>query len=105
MGGYGRGELFPHSDIDILVLLPDSAATTLQEQIGQLIPLFWDIGLDVGHSVRTVSECLAEAQNDITIETTLLETRLLCGNQDLYQHLVNELERHRDPVAFLKPKF
>lgn len=104
VGGYGRGELFPHSDIDILVLLPDSAATMLQEQIGQLIPLFWDIGLDVGHSVRTVSECLAEAQNDITIETTLLETRLLCGNQDLYQHLVNELERHRDPVAFFEAK-
>ena len=76
VGGYGRGELYPASDIDLLILLPHEASPELQEKLERLIGHFWDIGLEVGHSVRTVQECLNEAAGDITVQTALLEARL-----------------------------
>jgi [protein-PII] uridylyltransferase len=104
VGGYGRGQLFPYSDIDVLVLLPTMADEQLTERITTLIGLMWDCGLDVGHSVRTTDECLSEAKNDITIETNLLENRLIAGAQPPYQQLILALERQRDPLAFFEGK-
>ncbi len=82
VGGYGRGELHPHSDIDLLILL-DESAEEQNESIEGFLRLLWDIKLDVGHSVRTVAECRTAAGNDITICTTLMETRLIAGSAGL----------------------
>src|SRR5574343_2035999 len=60
VGGYGRGELYPASDIDLLILLPQEADSALQEKLECLIGHFWDIGLEIGHSVRTIQECRSE---------------------------------------------
>ena len=68
VGGYGRGELYPGSDIDLLILLPKDANGALQEKLERLISSFWDIGLEIGHSVRTIQECLDAAENDITVQ-------------------------------------
>ena len=85
VGGYGRGELFPHSDVDVLVLLPESVDAAVASKIEDLIGRLWDIGLEVGHSVRTVSDCLEEAAKDITVQTALLESRLVAGSRTLYR--------------------
>ena len=85
VGGYGRGELHPHSDIDIMVLLRDGEGRPLNEKISSFITLLWDLGLDIGHSVRTVEECIVESQQDVTVTTNLMEARLLDGNRVLYQ--------------------
>ena len=87
VGGYGRGQLFPHSDIDLLLLLPEATSHNLSGVVENFIGVMWDIGLEVGHSVRTINECLSEARQDITVETTLLENRLLAGNITLYHQL------------------
>ena len=87
VGGYGRGELHPASDIDILVLLESHAAQVHQESIGAFLMFLWDMGLQVGQSVRTLHECVQEAELDITVATNLMESRLLCGPQPLYQRL------------------
>ncbi|XLM19650.1 nucleotidyltransferase domain-containing protein, partial [Chromobacterium piscinae] len=79
VGGYGRGQLFPGSDIDILTLLPDPTPADINDKVTRFIGLMWDIGLEIGHSVRTEDECLREAAVDITIETNLLENRLVAG--------------------------
>lgn len=84
-GGYGRGELHPCSDIDIMVLVP--ATTPLGEdehaQVARLVAFLWDIGLEVGHSVRTIPQCIEEAARDVTVMTALLEVRLLAGSEAL----------------------
>src|SRR5207249_3651282 len=69
-GGYGRGELYPCSDIDLLVLLPEEPRAAEQERLERLIHSFWDIGLEIGHSVRTVRDCVQAAASDITVNTT-----------------------------------
>ena len=87
VGGYGRGELFPHSDVDVLVLLPGDApvADALRGPIEAFITLCWDVGLEIGSSVRNVSECVAEAQRDVTVQTAMLESRLVTGSKKLFQ--------------------
>jgi [protein-PII] uridylyltransferase len=95
VGGYGRGELFPYSDVDVLILLPDangSRPADTSEAIEQFITACWDIGLEIGSSVRTVDECVAEAQRDVTVQTALLESRLVCGARRLFNALP---QRHR----------
>ncbi len=87
VGGYGRGELHPASDIDLLILIGDELHAQLPESLGGLLSFLWDIGLEVGHSVRTLDECTQEAQRDITIVTSLMESRLLIGPEALYQEL------------------
>lgn len=82
VGGYGRGELHPYSDIDLVVLLRDSDNTEHQNLTCFLTSL-WDIGLDIGHSVRTVSQCQQQAKDDITVMTSLIEARLLEGEPEL----------------------
>ncbi|WP_230371056.1 LPS export ABC transporter permease LptG [Paludibacterium denitrificans] len=104
VGGYGRGQLFPHSDIDLLILLPTPTPDDLPARITRFISLMWDVGLEVGHSVRTLAECLSEARQDITIETNLLENRLIAGETQAYQQLITLLEQQRDPVAFYEGK-
>src|SRR5919198_2526866 len=103
-GGYGRGELYPSSDIDLLVLLPREPGPAEREPIERLIGTFWDIGLEIGHSVRTVEGCAEAAANDITIRTTLLESRYLAGSKRLYGELHEALERIADPLGFFKAK-
>ncbi|MDC7698236.1 [protein-PII] uridylyltransferase [Vogesella indigofera] len=104
VGGYGRGQLFPHSDIDLLLLLPSATCDSLSSFVEDFIGAMWDIGLDVGHSVRTINECLQEAAKDITVATTLLENRMLAGNITLFHQLNSAVERNRDPLPFLEGK-
>ncbi|AZZ90912.1 [protein-PII] uridylyltransferase [Hahella sp. KA22] len=88
VGGYGRNELLPHSDIDLLILLDDDAdISEFGPAIEGLITLLWDLNLDIGHSVRTVTESIAKAATDITIATNLLETRTLAGEPELRSRL------------------
>ena len=104
VGGYGRGELYPASDIDLLILLSRQASAALQEKLERLVGHFWDIGLEIGHSVRTVSECVEEAERDITVQTALLEARLLTGNAKLFTTFERRLRGHLDPLDFFEAK-
>jgi len=85
VGGYGRGELHPGSDIDLMVLIGNIDRRQFQERIAAWITFLWDIGIEVGHSVRSVAECVNEARRDITIATNLIEARLLSGPPILLQ--------------------
>ncbi|WP_138515396.1 [protein-PII] uridylyltransferase [Rhodoferax bucti] len=108
VGGYGRAELFPHSDVDVLVLLPDgySAETdsVLKKRIEVFIGNCWDVGLEIGSSVRTVSDCLSEADKDVTVQTALLECRRITGNAALVQEFKAAFTRALDPKAFFVAK-
>ncbi|QID18035.1 [protein-PII] uridylyltransferase [Nitrogeniibacter mangrovi] len=103
-GGYGRGELFPHSDIDLLILLPDVLGTDTEAALTRFVSALWDIGLHIGHSVRTVDECLEVAADDITIQTNLLETRLLFGAAVLLDDLRQRLQAALDVDRFYQAK-
>jgi len=104
VGGYGRGELFPHSDVDVLILLQSAPDEALREKLEGLVQLFWDIGLEIGHSIRTVDECLAESAADITVQTSLLEARLVTGNKTLFQFLQSQFQASMDARAFFQAK-
>ena len=89
VGGYGRGELHPGSDIDLLILLGDKIGEDLpRQEIESLVQLLWDAGFYLGHSVRTVSQCVEEARKDIVTSTTLMESRLLAGSMDLLNEML-----------------
>ncbi|MDP3539501.1 MAG: [protein-PII] uridylyltransferase [Azonexus sp.] len=104
VGGYGRGELYPASDIDLLILLPQEASPAVKEKLERLVGHFWDIGVEIGHSVRTVQECLNEAAKDITVQTALLEARLLTGNKKLFVTFEKRLRGNLDPLVFFEAK-
>src|SRR6266849_3754024 len=104
VGGYGRGELYPHSDIDVLVLLQDSASAGLATQIEKLVGRLWDTGLELSHSVRTVAECVEEAAKDVTVMTSLLEARLLAGNRGLFARFDRARKDCLDAQTFFKAK-
>ena len=104
VGGYGRGELFPHSDVDILILVAESPSTECQKVLEDMISLFWDIGLELGHSVRTIDECLAEAERDLTVQTALLEARHLAGARGLFDTLAERVRASVDVHAFFRAK-
>ncbi len=87
VGGYGRGELHPHSDIDLLILLREEPSGQQRSAIEAFLTLAWDIKLDIGHSVRTVKECANAAKKDITIMTNLVENRYLTGSAELLTEL------------------
>ena len=103
VGGYGRCELYPKSDIDLLILLAGEPDTALQQRLQELVGLLWDIGLEVGHSIRTVAQCLEESA-DITVQTNLLEARLITGASLLLNELHNVLSQHIDIIAFYTAK-
>ncbi|MFN3884635.1 MAG: [protein-PII] uridylyltransferase [Rhodocyclaceae bacterium] len=104
VGGYGRGELYPASDVDLLILLPEDDRESHAPQLERLVGMLWDIGLEIGHSVRTIEQCLAEAARDITIQTALLEARFLCGDRDLFARFVAAFAARLDPLAFFHAK-
>ncbi|MBE0463583.1 MAG: [protein-PII] uridylyltransferase [Halomonadaceae bacterium] len=83
VGGYGRGELHPHSDIDLLLLLEQDDDTAYREPLTAFITFLWDIGLEIGHSVRSLNDCEREARADVTVITNLLESRLIAGPESL----------------------
>lgn len=108
VGGYGRGELFPHSDVDVLLLLPEGLEADqpgpLKQAIETFITACWDIGLEIGSSVRTVRECLEEAAADVTIQTALLESRWLAGGRALVRQFDKAFNQALDPRAFMRAK-
>lgn len=104
VGGYGRSELFPFSDIDILVLLQAEPSVLEIERLEALVGAFWDVGLEIGHSVRTISDCVETAKSDITIQTTLLEARLVCGSRPLFNRLSATMTSALDPAAYFEAK-
>ena len=90
VGGYGRGELHPHSDIDLLILMRKDFSRKYRENIELFVTFLWDIQLKIGHSVRSISQCVDEAKADISVATNLMETRLVCGNSDLLQLMLKK---------------
>ncbi|MBZ2167579.1 [protein-PII] uridylyltransferase [Marinobacter sp. F4216] len=91
VGGYGRGELHPHSDIDLLILTRSGVEDGWHEDLSAFITLLWDLKLDIGHSVRSMAEGIEAAREDITILTNLLETRTIAGPDDLRQELSEQV--------------
>jgi [protein-PII] uridylyltransferase len=108
VGGYGRGELFPHSDIDVLLLLPVSPSIAGDESLAPSVETFisacWDIGLEIGSSVRSVEECGEEAQRDVTVQTALLEARCICGSKARFDELQQSTFDKLDVPAFVTAK-
>lgn len=104
VGGYGRGQLYPNSDVDVLILLREEPCRETRQLIEGLIGVFWDIGLEIGHSVRTIEECIEESALDVTVQTNLLEARWLAGEKSLLEEM---LRKHREALklpAFLIAK-
>jgi [protein-PII] uridylyltransferase len=87
VGGYGRGELHPASDIDLMILEKSRSNKKTNQQIQQFLTFLWDIGLEVGQSVRTVKDCVAEGRADITVATNIMEARLLVGDTALFDSM------------------
>jgi [protein-PII] uridylyltransferase len=104
VGGFGRGELFPYSDVDLLILLPAKPDEGVVRQLEHFVGTLWDIGLEVGHSVRTIEETIALADEDITVQTTLLEARLIEGDCELYERFVATTSAALDVPNFLQAK-
>ena len=106
VGGYGRGELFPHSDVDVLVLLPEGAQedATISRCVESFISNCWDAGLEIGSSVRTVHDCVTEALRDVTVQTALLECRLVTGDATLMEQFTQAFFSALDPKAFFVAK-
>jgi [protein-PII] uridylyltransferase len=106
VGGYGRGELFPYSDVDVLLLLPGAhdGNPAVQAAVSGFITACWDIGLEIGSSVRSVDECLSESRKDVTVQTALLESRYLCGSRKLFNTFRHANTQAMDAKAFLRAK-
>ncbi len=91
LGGYGRGEMMPFSDIDLLFVLPYRATPYTEQVVESILYVLWDLGLKVGHATRSVDECLRQARADMTIRTSLLEARYIWGERDLFEALRSRL--------------
>ncbi|MFC1589668.1 [protein-PII] uridylyltransferase, partial [Pseudomonadota bacterium] len=87
VGGYGRGELHPASDVDLMLLLGEEENEKTKDALERYLTLLWDSRLEIGHSVRTLDECVAEAEKDITVVTNIMEARLLNGDQELFTQM------------------
>ena len=95
VGGYGRGELHPCSDVDIMLLLPDDLPESCEPELSDFVTALWDVGLEIGHSVRTVDQCLEQATADLTVATTLIEARLLDGPAELFERMQEAISPER----------
>ena len=104
VGGYGRGELFPYSDVDVLLLLPPTQDEALRAAVAHFVTACWDIGLEIGSSARSTQDCLAESARDVTVQTALLESRLVCGPRRQFNAMRVALESAMDPRAYLRAK-
>ena len=107
VGGYGRGFLFPASDVDIVVVLPDADATRSNpppSTVEAFVSLLWDAGLEPGIAVRTIAECVEEAEKDVTVATSLLEARGVWGDQALVEKLIAALKKSRSIPEFFDAK-
>ncbi|HPQ94043.1 MAG: [protein-PII] uridylyltransferase [Thiothrix sp.] len=106
VGGYGRCELHPASDIDLLILLGEEPGPAQAQQLSDFLTLLWDMGLEVGHSVRTLEQCLEEAEKDLTVITNLLESRFLCGDENAFFLLRRGILPHNmwDSERFFRAK-
>ena len=108
VGGYGRQALFPYSDIDVLLLLPDDMSPqddpNLREAIERFIGSCWDEGLEIGSSVRSLQECMLEAAGDITVQTSMLEARRIWGDETLFAAFSTGFQQQLEPRAFFTGK-
>ncbi len=95
VGGYGRGELHPHSDIDLQILYNGAGIKKHHENIEKFLTFLWDIGLKVGHSVRSIKECREQAKLDITVATSLMESRTIAGNDNLLEIMNKKMAMNR----------
>jgi len=108
VGGYGRGELHPHSDVDLLILLDDHIGKSIpRSEIESFIQLLWDAGFYLGHSVRTVRECGEDSRQDVVTVTTLMESRLLAGSRSLLDqmHTVTSTDKLWPAKEYFEAKF
>ena len=95
VGGYGRGELAPFSDIDLLFLLPYKQTPRVEQVVETILYLLWDMKLKVGHSTRSIDECMRQAKADMTVRTAILESRYICGEISLMEQMI---ARFRDEI-------
>jgi len=105
VGGFGRGALFPHSDVDLLLLLPGPADAADTAFVERFVGLLWDIGIEAAHSVRTLAECETEMDGDVTVRTNLLENRWLAGSRPLHRAFVRSFAARMDAAHFCEAKF
>ncbi len=99
LGGYGRGELCPFSDVDLLFLVSENAPESTAHGVEKFLYALWDSGVRVGHAVRSAHECANAARADIKVWTTLLDARLIHGPEDLFAELLRTVEALRTPEA------
>ena len=104
VGGYGRGELFPGSDVDVLLLIAAEPDAQARATLEQWVQACWDVGLEIGHSVRTVQASIEEADRDLTIETSQMEARRLWGDTALFDAFRTAFESRFDALAFFDAK-
>ena len=105
VGGYGRGELFPGSDVDVLLLLPSEPAPDQQAVLESWVQACWDVGLEIGHSVRTIDTCITEADADITVETNQMEARFVWGATSLFDEFKARFQDRFDAQHFFDGKW
>ena len=107
VGGYGRGEMAPYSDIDIMILMPKNPTGAHTKFIEFMLYILWDLGLKIGHSTRSISESIAAARNDHTVLTSLLEMRHVAGDESLWARLSRAVQREigkHKPLVFVEEK-
>ncbi|MDH5857902.1 [protein-PII] uridylyltransferase [Lampropedia aestuarii] len=108
VGGFGRKALFPASDVDVLLLIPNSRSIgdndPLKQKIEQFVSSCWDVGLEIGFSLRTIDESLQDAAADITVQTAMLESRWIVGSRKLFTQFQDRFLKHLDPLVFLRAK-
>ena len=94
IGGYGRKELYPNSDTDLLILIEGKKKKSLQKPIREFLTFLWDVGIEASHSTRTLNECLKEGRKDVSVATSLIESRYLYGSKDLFKRFLEKINKN-----------